>query len=96
LPLSLYQWGASWVQATPYHVKAAYVRFVNHCYMDTEMEGLIELTFTRLVWRLLENFQRDIVRVCYFGRGGGGQALIVSGCAAVRYGHAVVRLGVFT
>jgi hypothetical protein len=50
--------------------------------MDTEMEGLIELTFTRLVWRLLENFQRDIVRVCG-PRGGRG-----SGCE-------VVRLGVF-
>ncbi|KAM9375957.1 inositol 1,4,5-trisphosphate-gated calcium channel ITPR2 isoform 2-T2 [Pholidichthys leucotaenia] len=44
-------------------VKAAYVNFVNHCYVDTEVE-MKEIYTSQHIWRLFENFLVDMSRVC--------------------------------
>ncbi|XP_078091388.1 inositol 1,4,5-trisphosphate-gated calcium channel ITPR2 isoform X5 [Mustelus asterias] len=44
-------------------VKKAYVNFVNHCYVDTEVE-MKEIYTSNHIWKLFENFNVDMVRVC--------------------------------
>ncbi|GCC26788.1 hypothetical protein chiPu_0005208 [Chiloscyllium punctatum] len=44
-------------------VKIAYVNFVNHCYVDTEVE-MKEIYTSNHIWKLFENFTVDIARVC--------------------------------
>ncbi|KAL4645836.1 inositol 1,4,5-trisphosphate receptor type 3 isoform X6 [Arapaima gigas] len=44
-------------------VKVAYVNFVNHCYVDTEVE-MKEIYTSNHIWNLFENFIVDLARVC--------------------------------
>uniref|UniRef100_UPI00398F64F4 inositol 1,4,5-trisphosphate-gated calcium channel ITPR2 isoform X2 n=1 Tax=Pristiophorus japonicus TaxID=55135 RepID=UPI00398F64F4 len=44
-------------------VKTAYVNFVNHCYVDTEVE-MKEIYTSNHIWKLFENFIVDMARVC--------------------------------
>uniref|UniRef100_A0A8B9ICA7 Inositol 1,4,5-trisphosphate receptor n=1 Tax=Anser brachyrhynchus TaxID=132585 RepID=A0A8B9ICA7_9AVES len=44
-------------------VKIAYVNFVNHCYVDTEVE-MKEIYASNHIWKLFENFLVDMARVC--------------------------------
>uniref|UniRef100_A0A8C2TUK1 Inositol 1,4,5-trisphosphate receptor n=1 Tax=Coturnix japonica TaxID=93934 RepID=A0A8C2TUK1_COTJA len=44
-------------------VKIAYVNFVNHCYVDTEVE-MKEIYASNHMWKLFENFLVDMARVC--------------------------------
>ncbi|XP_015671005.1 inositol 1,4,5-trisphosphate receptor type 3 [Protobothrops mucrosquamatus] len=44
-------------------VKIAYVNFVNHCYVDTEVE-MKEIYTSNHIWTLFENFTLDMARVC--------------------------------
>ncbi|MGH0132452.1 UNVERIFIED_CONTAM: hypothetical protein FKN15_030521 [Acipenser sinensis] len=43
-------------------VKVAYVNFLNHCYVDTEVE-MKEIYTSNHMWKLFENFLVDICRV---------------------------------
>lgn len=49
-------------------VKMAYVNFVNHCYVDTEVE-MKEIYTSNHIWTLFENFTLDMARVCPSERG---------------------------
>ncbi|RXN34507.1 inositol 1,4,5-trisphosphate receptor type 3 [Labeo rohita] len=44
-------------------VKIAYVNFVNHCYVDTEVE-MKEIYTSNHIWKLFNNFTVDMARVC--------------------------------
>lgn len=44
----------------------AYVNFVNHCYVDTEVE-MKEIYTSNHIWTLFENFTLDMARVCACG-----------------------------
>ncbi|KAG8513810.1 Inositol 1,4,5-trisphosphate receptor type 2, partial [Galemys pyrenaicus] len=44
-------------------VKIAYVNFVNHCYVDTEVE-MKEIYTSNHIWKLFENFLVDMARAC--------------------------------
>ncbi|KAM8861047.1 inositol 1,4,5-trisphosphate-gated calcium channel ITPR2 [Synchiropus picturatus] len=44
-------------------VKTAYVNFVNHCYVDTEVE-MKEIYTSNHIWKLFENFLVDMATVC--------------------------------
>ncbi|XP_069094959.1 inositol 1,4,5-trisphosphate-gated calcium channel ITPR3 [Pleurodeles waltl] len=44
-------------------VKLSYVNFVNHCYVDTEVE-MKEIYTSNHIWMLFENFTLDMARVC--------------------------------
>ncbi|XP_041439755.1 inositol 1,4,5-trisphosphate receptor type 3 isoform X2 [Xenopus laevis] len=44
-------------------VKISYVNFVNHCYVDTEVE-MKEIYTSNHIWTLFENFILDMARVC--------------------------------
>ncbi|XP_075711889.1 inositol 1,4,5-trisphosphate-gated calcium channel ITPR2 isoform X1 [Rhinoderma darwinii] len=44
-------------------VKVAYVNFVNHCFVDTEVE-MKEIYTSNHIWKLFENFLVDMARVC--------------------------------
>ncbi|XP_055365370.1 inositol 1,4,5-trisphosphate receptor type 2 isoform X2 [Betta splendens] len=44
-------------------VKIAYVNFVNHCYVDTEVE-MKEIYTSKHIWKLFGNFLVDMSRVC--------------------------------
>uniref|UniRef100_A0A8C7I1Z7 Inositol 1,4,5-trisphosphate receptor n=1 Tax=Oncorhynchus kisutch TaxID=8019 RepID=A0A8C7I1Z7_ONCKI len=44
-------------------VKVAYVNFVNHCYVDTEVE-MKEIYTSNHIWKLFEDFIVDMARVC--------------------------------
>ncbi|XP_038676821.1 inositol 1,4,5-trisphosphate receptor type 3 isoform X2 [Scyliorhinus canicula] len=44
-------------------VKIAYVNFVNHCYVDTEVE-MKEIYTSNHIWNLFENFTVDMATVC--------------------------------
>ncbi|XP_028652407.1 inositol 1,4,5-trisphosphate receptor type 3 [Erpetoichthys calabaricus] len=44
-------------------VKIAYVNFVNHCYVDTEVE-MKEIYTSNHIWKLFNNFTIDMARVC--------------------------------
>ena len=43
-------------------VKVAYINFLNHCYVDTEVE-MKEIYTSNHMWKLFENFLVDICRV---------------------------------
>lgn len=45
-------------------VKIAYVNFVNHCYVDTEVE-MKEIYASNHIWKLFENFLVDMARVSF-------------------------------
>lgn len=47
-------------------VKTAYVNFVNHCYVDTEVE-MKEIYTSCHIWKLFDNFLVDMatVRLCH-------------------------------
>lgn len=45
-----------------FQVKTAYVNFVNHCYVDTEVE-MKEIYTSPHIWRLFDNFLVDMSRV---------------------------------
>ncbi|XP_057607184.1 inositol 1,4,5-trisphosphate receptor type 3 isoform X4 [Chionomys nivalis] len=49
-------------------VKMAYVNFVNHCYVDTEVE-MKEIYTSNHIWTLFENFTLDMALVCSGGQG---------------------------
>lgn len=49
-------------------VKMAYVNFVNHCYVDTEVE-MKEIYTSNHIWTLFENFTLDMALVCPEGPG---------------------------
>uniref|UniRef100_A0A671XFD0 Inositol 1,4,5-trisphosphate receptor n=1 Tax=Sparus aurata TaxID=8175 RepID=A0A671XFD0_SPAAU len=44
-------------------VKTAYVNFVNHCYVDTEVE-MKEIYTSNHIWKLFDNFLVDMSRSC--------------------------------
>uniref|UniRef100_A0A8C7E735 Inositol 1,4,5-trisphosphate receptor n=1 Tax=Naja naja TaxID=35670 RepID=A0A8C7E735_NAJNA len=44
-------------------VKIAYINFLNHCYVDTEVE-MKEIYTSNHMWKLFENFLVDILCVC--------------------------------
>ncbi|XP_076133509.1 inositol 1,4,5-trisphosphate-gated calcium channel ITPR3 isoform X1 [Alosa pseudoharengus] len=44
-------------------VKFAYVNFVNHCYVDTEVE-MKEIYTSNHIWRLFEDFTVDMAQIC--------------------------------
>ncbi|KAK9516864.1 hypothetical protein VZT92_024773 [Zoarces viviparus] len=44
-------------------VKTAYVNFVNHCYVDTEVE-MKEIYTSNHIWKLFDNFLVDMSSVC--------------------------------
>ncbi|XP_038235663.1 inositol 1,4,5-trisphosphate receptor type 3 isoform X5 [Dermochelys coriacea] len=44
-------------------VKMAYVNFVNHCYVDTEVE-MKEIYTSNHIWTLFENFTLDMATMC--------------------------------
>ncbi|XP_067095628.1 inositol 1,4,5-trisphosphate receptor type 3 isoform X3 [Osmerus mordax] len=44
-------------------VKVAYVNFVNHCYVDTEVE-MKEIYTSNHIWNLFEDFTVDMAQVC--------------------------------
>ncbi|XP_056455010.1 inositol 1,4,5-trisphosphate receptor type 2 [Gadus chalcogrammus] len=44
-------------------VKTAYVNFVNHCYVDTEVE-MKEIYTSNHIWKLFDNFLVDMASVC--------------------------------
>lgn len=44
-------------------MKIAYINFLNHCYVDTEVE-MKEIYTSNHMWKLFENFLVDICRVC--------------------------------
>lgn len=43
-------------------MKIAYINFLNHCYVDTEVE-MKEIYTSNHMWKLFENFLVDICRV---------------------------------
>lgn len=43
-------------------MKTAYVNFVNHCYVDTEVE-MKEIYTSNHIWKLFDNFLVDMSRV---------------------------------
>lgn len=43
-------------------VKIAYVNFVNHCYVDTEVE-MKEIYTSNHIWRLFDDFTVDLAQV---------------------------------
>ena len=47
---------------SPFQVKIAYINFLNHCYVDTEVE-MKEIYTSNHMWKLFENFLVDICRV---------------------------------
>ncbi|XP_026086465.1 inositol 1,4,5-trisphosphate receptor type 2-like [Carassius auratus] len=44
-------------------VKIAYINFVNHCYVDTEVE-MKEIYTSNHIWKLFDNFLEDMNEVC--------------------------------
>ena len=44
-------------------VKHAYINFLNHCYIDTEVE-MKEIYTSNHMWQLFENFLVDMAMVC--------------------------------
>ena len=45
-------------------VKTAYVNFVNHCYVDTEVE-MKEIYTSNHIWKLFDNFLVDMASVSH-------------------------------
>lgn len=48
-----------------FQVKAAYINFLNHCYIDTEVE-MKEIYASPHMWNLFQNFLEDMGRVRYY------------------------------
>lgn len=69
----------------PWQVKMAYVNFVNHCYVDTEVE-MKEIYTSNHIWTLFENFTLDMALVR--GEGWEGHSL-----AAAVHGDKLVPQG---
>lgn len=62
MPLLIpHQAGASDPSLLLFQVKIAYVNFVNHCYVDTEVE-MKEIYTSNHIWTLFENFTLDMAR----------------------------------
>lgn len=69
-------------------MKIAYVNFVNHCYVDTEVE-MKEIYTSNHIWTLFENFTLDMARVRDWGWSGSqggemGQRLLRSSSLGCR------------
>ena len=45
-----------------FQVKTAYINFLNHCYVDTEVE-MKEIYTSKHMWTLFENFLVDMAMV---------------------------------
>lgn len=57
--------GTEWIFTKAFsrlQVKIAYINFLNHCYVDTEVE-MKEIYTSNHMWKLFENFLVDICRV---------------------------------
>lgn len=63
----------------------AYVNFVNHCYVDTEVE-MKEIYTSNHIWTLFENFTLDMAQV----RAGFGQEGRDSNSCCIRWEQAGV------
>lgn len=64
---TLYCWRISlcaWSLFVSWQVKVAYINFLNHCYVDTEVE-MKEIYTSNHMWKLFENFLVDICRVSH-------------------------------
>ncbi|GAB1291128.1 Inositol 1,4,5-trisphosphate receptor type 1 [Apodemus speciosus] len=64
-PCSRWMTSSAWSltkTASP-RVKIAYINFLNHCYVDTEVE-MKEIYTSNHMWKLFENFLVDICRAC--------------------------------
>lgn len=48
-------------------MKIAYINFLNHCYVDTEVE-MKEIYTSNHMWKLFENFLVDICRVSHLAQ----------------------------
>ena len=60
-------------------VKIAYINFLNHCYVDTEVE-MKEIYTSNHMWKLFENFLVDICRVRLSGTEGQSGNVCVCAC----------------
>lgn len=60
-------------------VKIAYINFLNHCYVDTEVE-MKEIYTSNHMWKLFENFLVDICRVRLSGTEGQSGSVCVCAC----------------
>jgi hypothetical protein len=47
-----------------FQVKVAYINFLNHCYIDTEVE-MKEIYTSSHMWTLFENFLVDMAMVSF-------------------------------
>lgn len=59
-----------------FQVKIAYINFLNHCYVDTEVE-MKEIYTSNHMWKLFENFLVDICRVRLSGTTETGEGVCV-------------------
>ena len=57
-----------------FQVKIAYINFLNHCYVDTEVE-MKEIYTSNHMWKLFENFLVDICRVRLSGTEEAGEGV---------------------
>ena len=64
---SIYMYGSR-SRCLCFQVKVAYVNFVNHCYVDTEVE-MKEIYTSNHIWQLFEDFTVDMARVGPAGDG---------------------------
>ena len=73
-----------------FQVKIAYINFLNHCYVDTEVE-MKEIYTSNHMWKLFENFLVDICRVRLSGTEEAGEGVGGRGspCETADDGHAV-------
>lgn len=78
-----YQVGCSQKPASVFQVKIAYINFLNHCYVDTEVE-MKEIYTSNHMWKLFENFLVDICRVRLSGAAGRQRVCVWSVCPRVR------------
>ena len=49
----------------PFQVKTSYINFLNHCYVDTEVE-MKEIYNSTHIWTLFEEFMVDMAKVLIF------------------------------
>lgn len=59
---SRFPYSGLFTEARVFQVKIAYINFLNHCYVDTEVE-MKEIYTSNHMWKLFENFLVDICRV---------------------------------
>lgn len=76
-------------QIPTFQVKIAYINFLNHCYVDTEVE-MKEIYTSNHMWKLFENFLVDICRVsiaaCRLGNVGNTQIQALNSAALMSAG----------